>query len=198
MNAGVKKAAIAAVAILAVFATMGEGSSSGDSDSGSEETTNQEESDSSDEAAEEEPTEEEEEAVSSDFGIGDPARDGKFEFVVSGVECGVEEVGNEFLSETAQGQFCLVTMSVTNIGDESQLFDAGSQKGVTDTGATVDADGTASLYANEEADSFLEDINPGNSIQDVIVVYDIAPDQALEAVELYDSIFSGGVTVALN
>lgn len=195
MNTGVKKVAIAAVAALAVFATMGEGSSSGDSDSGSEETTSQEESDSSDQGAEEEAAEEE---VSSEFGIGDPARDGKFEFVVSGVECGVDEVGNEFLNETAQGQFCLVTMSVTNIGDESQLFDAGSQKGVTNTGATVDADSTASLYANEEADSFLEDINPGNSIKDVIVVYDIAPDQTLDAVELYDSIFSGGVTVALN
>lgn len=195
MKTGVKKVAIAAVATLAVFATMGEGSSSGDSDSGSEETTSQEESDSSDQGAEEEAAEEE---ASSEFGIGDPARDGKFEFVVSGVECGVDEVGNEFLNETAQGQFCLVTMSVTNIGDESQLFDAGSQKGVTNTGATVDADSTASLYANEEADSFLEDINPGNSIKDVIVVYDIAPDQTLDAVELYDSIFSGGVTVALN
>lgn len=190
-----KKVGIAAVATLAVLATVGEGSSSGDSDSGSEEATSQEETDSSDQGAEEEVAEEK---VSSEFGIGDPARDGKFEFVVSGVECGVDEVGGEYLNETAQGQFCLVTMTVTNIGDEAQLFNAGSQKGVTNTGATVDADSTASLYANEEADSFLEDINPGNSIRDVIVVYDIAPDQTLDAVELYDSILSGGVTVALN
>lgn len=194
MNAGIKKVAIAAVAVVAVFATMGEGSSSGDSDSGSDESTSQEESDSEDTGEEEEPAEEE---ASSEFGIGDPARDGKFEFVVSGVECGVEEVGDEFLNETAQGQFCLVTMSVTNIGDESQFFDAGSQKGLTDTGATVDASGTASLYANEEGGSFLEDINPGNTISDVVVVYDIAPDQSLEAVELHDSMFSDGVIVSV-
>lgn len=194
MNAGIKKVAIAAVAVVAVFATMGEGSSSGDSDSGSDESTSQEESDSEDTVEEEEPSEEE---ASSEFGIGDPARDGKFEFVVSGVECGVEEVGDEFLNETAQGQFCLVTMSVTNIGDESQFFDAGSQKGLTDTGATVDASGTASLYANEEGGSFLEDINPGNTISDVVVVYDIAPDQSLEAVELHDSMFSDGVIVSV-
>jgi len=200
MKTGMKKFAIAGVAAVAVLATMGEGSSSGDSESGADETTSQEESGSSDEASDEEPAEEEpaEEEASSEFGIGDPARDGKFEFVVSGVECGADEVGGEFLSETAQGQFCLVTMSVTNIGDESQLFDAGSQKGVTNTGATVDADSTASLYANEESESFLESINPGNSIQDVVVVYDIAPDQTLEAVELYDSLFSNGVTVALS
>ena len=194
MHAGLKKAAIAAVAAVAVFATMGEGSSSGDSDSGSEESTSQEESDSGDEAEEEEAPEEE---VVSEFGIGDPARDGKFEFVVSGVECGVDQVGDEFLNEEAQGQFCLVTMSVTNIGDEAQLFDAGSQKGLTDTGATVDANSSASLYANEDGGSFLEDINPGNTISDVIVVYDIAPDQTLEAVELHDSFLSDGVIVSV-
>lgn len=191
MNSGIKKAAVAAVAVFAVFATLGEASSSGDGES-SEETTTEEASETtgSEEAVEEE--------TSSEFGIGDPARDGKFEFVVSNVECGVDEVGSEFLNETAQGQFCLVTMSVTNIGDEAQFFDAGSQKGITNTGATVDASSTASLYANEEGGSFLEEINPGNSVKDVVVVYDIAPDQSLEAVELYDSLFSGGVTVSLK
>ena len=194
MRTGMKKAAIAAVAVIAVFATMGEGSSSGDGDSGSEESTSQEESDSGEEAAEEEPAEEE---VASEFGIGDPARDGKFEFVVSNVECGVDQVGEEFLNEEAQGQFCLVTMSVTNIGDEAQLFDASSQKGLTNTGATVDANSSASLYANEGGESFLEDINPGNTISDVIVVYDIAPDQTLEAVELHDSFLSDGVIISV-
>ena len=191
MNSGIKKAAVAAVAVFAVFATLGEASSSGDGES-SEETTTEEASETTggEEAVEEE--------ASSEFGIGDPARDGKFEFVVSNVECGVDEVGSEFLNETAQGQFCLVTMSVTNIGDEAQFFDAGSQKAITNTGATVDASSTASLYANEEGGSFLEEINPGNSVRDVIVVYDIAPDQSLEAVELYDSLFSGGVTVSLK
>lgn len=197
MNSGIRKAAIAAVAVVAVFATLGEASSSGDGES-SEETTSQEGTDA---AVGEEPAAEEEvvaEESVSEFGIGDPARDGKFEFVVSNVECGVDEVGSEFLNETAQGQFCLVTMSVTNIGDEAQFFDAGSQKGITNTGVTVDASSTASLYANEEGGSFLEEINPGNSVQDVVVVYDIAPDQSLEAVELYDSFLSGGVTVSLK
>lgn len=191
MKSVVKKSAVVAVAAVAIFATLGEASSSGDSEA-SEETTSQDDSSSE---SDEEVTEE---APSSEFGIGDPARDGKFEFVVSGAECGVEEIGDEFLNETAQGQFCLVTMTVTNIGDEAQLFDAGSQKGVTNTGATVDADSTASLYANDGGVSFLEEINPGNSIRDVVVVYDIAPDQTLDAVELYDSIFSGGVTVSLK
>lgn len=54
--------------------------------------------------------------------IGDPVRDGKFEFTVQEVECGVKEVGPELLEEKAQGQFCLVTITVKNIGTEPQAF----------------------------------------------------------------------------
>lgn len=185
MRIGLKSAGIAAVAALSIFATLGEASSSGDSDSAS--TTESETQSDGESVAEE---------VVAELGVGDEARDGKFAFTVSTVECGVKEVGDEFLKQKAQGQFCLVTMSVKNIGDESQIFDAGSQKGITSTGATVDADGTASLYANESADSFLTEINPGNSLENVVVVFDIAKDQELTTLELHDSMFSDGVLVA--
>lgn len=188
---GAKRVVIAAVVAVAVIATMGEGSSSGGGDASSDQATSQNGTN----TTEEQPTDAD---AGSTYGIGDPAPDGKFEFTVSAVKCGVKKVGSEFLEAKAQGQFCLVTMSVKNIGDESQLFDAGSQKGLTNTGATVDADGSASLYANEDGGSFLEEINPGNSIKDVVVVYDIAPDQTLDAVQLFDSLFSGGVTVSLS
>lgn len=179
-----RRIAIAVVAAVGLVAVLASGSSSGDSSQ-----TSSDASPSSEEAA----TGGEEAAA----GIGAPVRDGKFEFVVKGVECGVKKVGSEFLEEKAQGQFCLVEMTVTNIGDESQLFDAGTQKGTTDTGATVDADGSAALVIPENENSFLEEINPGNTI-DVVVVYDIAKDQELTAVVLYDSLFSGGVTVSLK
>lgn len=178
-----RRVLIAFAAAVGVVAILASGSSSGDSssDSGSE-------SSSVDSGSEGPSTD------GASAGIGDPVRDGKFEFVVNDIKCGVKKVGSEFLEEKAQGQFCLVEMSVTNIGDEAQLFDAGSQKGTTNTGATVDADGSASLVVPENENSFLEEINPGNSIE-VVVVYDIAKDQTLETLELYDSIFSGGVTV---
>lgn len=182
-----RRIAIAVVAAVGLVAVLASGSSSGDSSQ-----TSSDASPSSEESAEAATGGEEAAA-----GIGAPVRDGKFEFVVKGVECGVKKVGSEFLEEKAQGQFCLVEMTVTNIGDEAQLFDAGTQKGVTDTGATVDADGSAALVIPENENSFLEEINPGNSI-DVVVVYDIAKDQKLTAVELYDSLFSGGVTVSLT
>lgn len=131
-------------------------------------------------------------------GIGTAAADGQFTFTVSAVKCGVKKVGSQFLSEKAQGQFCLVTMTVENTGDETQMFDASSQKGVTNTGAEVDSNSAASLLANENQDSFLENINPGNAITDVVIVFDIAKNQTLDAVILHDSPFSGGVTVSLK
>lgn len=182
-----RRIAIAVVAAVGLVAVLASGSSSGDSSQ-----TSSDASPSSEESAEAATGGEEAAA-----GIGAPVRDGKFEFVVKGVECGVKKVGSEFLEEKAQGQFCLVEMTVTNIGDEAQLFDAGTQKGTTDAGATVDADGSAALVIPENENSFLEEINPGNTI-DVVVVYDIAKDQELTAVVLYDSLFSGGVTVSLK
>ena len=192
MRTGIKKAGIAAVAALAIFAAMGEASSSGDAASEPATEASAAPGEEGSAAEEEAPADE----VAAELGIGDEARDGKFAFTVSKIKCGVKEVGGEFLNEKAQGQFCLVTMNVKNIGDESQLFDASSQKGRTDTGATVDADSAASLYANQEGGSFLEEINPGNSLEDIIVVYDLAKDQKLTALELHDSMFSEGILIA--
>jgi len=64
-------------------------------------------------------------------GLNQPARDGKFEFTVSKVDCGATRVGSDLLDEKAQGVFCLVDVTVKNIGDEAQLFDGSSQKPTT-------------------------------------------------------------------
>lgn len=181
VNSTWKKAAIVCVAALAAVATLAEASSSGDAN-----TSTAASADPSSDAALPEP------------GIGDEARDGKFGFTVTKVKCGVKKVGTELLNEKAQGQFCLVTMTITNVGDEAQTFDAGSQKARTSSGATVNASTAASIYANEESNVFLEQINPGNSLVDVVVAYDIAKDQDLVKLELHDSIFSDGVLVSVD
>ncbi len=198
MRTQAKKFGIAVVAVVAIFATLGEASSSGDSQSSSASESSGEAAEGNSAEPQDAPAGESEATgeVAPELGLGDEARDGKFAFTVSKVKCGVKKVGSEFLNEKAQGQFCLVTMTVTNIGDEAQSFDAGSQKGITSSGVTVDANSTASLYANEDGNTFFEMINPGNSLENVVVVYDIAKDQELTALELHDSMFSDGVTVS--
>lgn len=131
-------------------------------------------------------------------GVGDPVRDGKFEFTVTSIETGVTSVGDgDFLTAEPQGTFTLVNMTVANIGDEPQTFFDSNQEGVDDQGRELAPDTSAGLYANEAAQGFIEEINPGNSIN-VIVVFDVAAGIELASIIVHDSAFSDGVEVALR
>lgn len=129
-------------------------------------------------------------------GIGRPVRDGKFEFVVKSVKCGVDSVGDDFLNQKAQGQFCLVTLTVQNIGDEPQTFNDFDQLGHDSKGREYKPDSEAGIYANEDTNVWLNEINPGNKITGVLV-FDIPDGTKLTTLELHDSAFSGGVEVSL-
>jgi hypothetical protein len=130
-------------------------------------------------------------------GVGDSVRDGKFEFVVRKVDCGKTRIGDQFGHRDAQGQFCRVDVKVTNIGKESQTLDASSQFLYGSGGQRFDADTEAAIYLGvNETRTFLEDINPGNSV-DGILIFDIPKGQKPAKIELHDSPFSGGVTVGL-
>lgn len=148
---------------------------------------------------EEETTEEtpaEEPAAPELPGIGDAVRDGKFEFVVTGVEDGGTEVGSEFLSEQAQGRFHLIHLTVTNIGDEAQMMSDSNQKVKDDQGRTFEASTTAGIYL-EDNDMWLKDINPGNTLSGTLV-FDMPEGSTPVEIVLHDSMFSGGVTVSLR
>src|SRR5690349_12561235 len=45
-------------------------------------------------------------------GVGDAVRDGKFEFVVTRVDCSQTSVGLEHFRRTAKGKYCVVGLSV--------------------------------------------------------------------------------------
>jgi len=130
-------------------------------------------------------------------GLNAPVKDGKFEFTVSKVDCGKSQVGSNSLVKKAQGQFCLVSLSVKNIGNESQLLDASSQKAMDAQGRKFSADGTAGIYLGDEGNTFLNQINPGNAVQGQ-VVFDIPKDAKISKLELHDSPFSQGVAVAVG
>ena len=127
-------------------------------------------------------------------GIGDAVQDGKFEFVVTEIETGIAEVGDEYLNEQAQGQFVLVHMTVSNTGDRAQMLDGSNQKLVDTQGREHSADGSAAIYLGDTG-TFLNDINPGNSVEGT-VVFDIPSDAEPASITLHDSMFSGGVTVS--
>jgi hypothetical protein len=129
-------------------------------------------------------------------GLGDPVRDGKFEFVVSRIDCSRSTVGLEHLKRTAAGKYCLISLSIRNIGDRSQIFLAGVQK-VADAGGTeFSNDEFAGLLANRDTQTFLRKIGPGSKVTGKIV-FDVPKATTLTTMELHDSYLSGGVRVAL-
>lgn len=132
--------------------------------------------------------------------IGQPARDGKFEFTISKVSCGETTVGtNQYLQKHAQGQYCRVSMSIKNIGDQAQGLSSSDQKLVDAQGKEYSADDTATLYAAPDGatSTWYNQINPGNSVNGDII-FDIPKGVTPITAVLHDSAFSGGVKVNLQ
>ncbi|SCF16333.1 protein of unknown function (DUF4352) [Micromonospora viridifaciens] len=129
--------------------------------------------------------------------IGQPARDGKFEFTVKSSKCGVAKIGNDMLGAKAQGQFCLVTVNVKNIGKEPQTLSDANQKAYAADGTEYSTDSGAAIYANKDQQTLFNEINPGNEVTGVLV-FDIPKKVKLAKLELHDSVFSGGVEVSLT
>ncbi|MEV0895620.1 DUF4352 domain-containing protein [Actinoplanes sp. NPDC049802] len=130
-------------------------------------------------------------------GLNDAVRDGKFEFTVTKVKCGVNKVGSDLIGEKAQGQFCLIDVQVKNIGKEAQAFADSAQKAFDAKKVEYSVDSAAALYANEDQQVLFEEINPGNTVKGKLV-FDIPDGTKLTSLELHDSVFSGGVTVSLR
>lgn len=130
--------------------------------------------------------------------IGTAVRDGEFEFVVRSVQCGVDQIGPDYADERAQGQFCLISLTVKNIGDQPQALPDGAQKAYGSNGVQYGTNSTAGLYANESTSQvWLNGINPGDEVTGTIV-YDLPGGVELAQLELHGSLTSGGVKVDLR
>jgi hypothetical protein len=128
-------------------------------------------------------------------GIGTAVRDGKFEFVVQSVAPGVKTLGNQYINTTAQGEFILVTVQVTNTSDQPQTFSGSNCKAFDNAGRQLAPSTTAAIYL-PDSNSLYMPINPGNSVVGTLV-FDVPVGSTLTSLELHDSAFSGGVTVQL-
>ena len=128
--------------------------------------------------------------------IGQKVRDGQFEFTVTNVKKGVNSIGDQYLNQKAQGQYVLVDVTVTNIGDKAQLLADSSQKVRDAKGREFSTDTSAGIYLQNNK-VFLNEINPGNTVKGTLV-FDMPKDTAPASIELHDSPFSDGVTVKLG
>ena len=130
--------------------------------------------------------------------IGTAVRDGRFEFVVHSVQCGVGQLGPDNAEQRAEGQFCLVSLTVKNIGDQPHTMTDRAQKGYGTNGSRYGTNSTAGLYANDtNSQVWLKAIHPGAEVTGTIV-YDLPRGVELSELELHDSLTSGGVTIDLR
>ena len=119
-------------------------------------------------------------------GIGEPVRDGSFQFVVQGVRraSAADDVG----PLEPDGERILVDLTVTNIGLQPARFFNDSASLVID-GKQHSADTMASVYLSPES---AEDIQPGLSI-DVATPFDVPVGSVPEAILLDGDIFDSSV-----
>jgi hypothetical protein len=128
-------------------------------------------------------------------GLGDPVRDGQFEFVVGSVDCGARSVGEGFGRKQALEQFCLVELEVQNTGTEGRTFGGGQQYLFDGDGKRHDPDLDATVR-HGGGRLLSTHLNPGQRLQGTLV-YDVPDPIDLARVELHDGPFSGGARVEL-
>jgi hypothetical protein len=130
-------------------------------------------------------------------GIGDPVSDGKFKFIVTSVSHAKTAGDPSLGGETAQGEFTILHVSVTNKGTVAQTLDDSAQFVYDSRGRKYRANTSADIDLNGGSSSggvFFNSINPGNTVNGLFGFDLPAGDTAVRA-ELHDSVFSGGVTV---
>jgi hypothetical protein len=134
--------------------------------------------------------------------INEPANDGKFSFTITSFDCGQTQItqpDDSYQTSQAQGQFCIMNLSVKNIGSVAQSFDASSQYIYDNTGKQYSYSSDATITANPTSSQFsvYETVNPGNTVTG-IVVFDIPKAIIPVTATLHDSSASNGVKVSLQ
>lgn len=169
----------------------GSTSSQGGSDGGAAE-----EQDTGEKPAEDKPDKEKAEAA-PEYGIGDAVTADGWEITVNKVEDGVSSVGSEYLNTEAQGQFVTVSLSVKNTKSSPEYFFEDNIKLGDDKGNTYSSDSEAGIYADEDSILFLEEINPGNTAEGVLV-FDVPEDVTPDRLTFEGGIFSDPVEISLK
>jgi eukaryotic-like serine/threonine-protein kinase len=125
------------------------------------------------------------------------AADGKLRFTVTGLTCGTAKVGKEPFVKHAQGQFCLLSLRVENIGKDGARVWVGNQRLYDTHNREYKADEFAVLYY-EGTRPFAESVGPGNVVTGTLA-YDVPKgDVAFRKLIVRDSPFSFGTTIELG
>lgn len=125
---------------------------------------------------------------------GTAVRDGKFQFHITAVDPPVTTAGTDpIMQKTAQGEYLIVHVEVSNIAKVPQSYFDENQKLIDNHGKEYGNDSGADIALNQ---NLTADINPGNRIA-VAVAFDVPQGTTATAIEFHDSAFSNGARVAV-
>jgi hypothetical protein len=130
-------------------------------------------------------------------GMDQPVRDGSFQFTADRVQCGVDEIGTPDDYQTPTGQFCVVTLTIKNVGTDPAIFADAIQKAYGPGGVWFGSDSEAAFYANPDPNIFFNDINPGNKVQ-ALVVYDIPTEDRILRLEVHENPTTRGAIIKIG
>jgi hypothetical protein len=129
--------------------------------------------------------------------IGTKVRDGTFEFVVTGVERPGKTVpGKLNTTLKAQGEFVIVRVDVTNIGKAARSADCQCQLLVNDQGEKFTP--SPLILATKDALKFVRRIEPGTTVKDVVVLFDVTAGTKVVNIELHESASTSGAKVRVS
>jgi Domain of unknown function (DUF4352) len=126
-----------------------------------------------------------------------PVRDGAFRFTADEMQCGLHEIGPPDDYQSPTGQFCVITLTIKNVGTAPAIFADAIQKAYGADGVWFGSDSEAAFYANPDPDIFFNDINPGNTVR-ALVVYDIPPAGHILRLEVHENPTTRGAVIKLG
>lgn len=129
-------------------------------------------------------------------GLGDPARDTTIEFRVTEVTCGHGTVGEGVLIRRAQGQYCVASFELRNVGGALAILNVADQFAVTAAGSRHRGNPEATAAANGVLFVLPLPVAPGDSASGKIV-FDIPQDAVLSMLELHDNERSDGAVISV-
>lgn len=129
--------------------------------------------------------------------IGTTVRDGTFAFVVTGMERpGKTLEGKVGTTLTARGEFVIVRVNVTNIGKAARSADCQCQLLVNDRGQKFQP--SPAILSTKNALKFVSLIEPGTTVNDVLMLFDVALGTKVANIEFHDSSSTRGAKVNLR
>lgn len=129
-------------------------------------------------------------------GLNDPVRDTTIEFRVTEVICGRSTVGEGVFTRRAQGQYCVASFELRNVGRTLAILNVTEQYAVTAGGSRHRGNAEATAAANGLLFVLPLPVGPGDSATGQIV-FDIPQDAVLATLELHDSERSDGAVITV-